>query len=112
LFNQACNRLPGHHEFLLVSRLFRATRISKAKNTEAEVMTARGGYRLATSIDGTLTGRGGDLIIIDDPLKPVDALSESKRERVNQWYFNTLLSRLDDKPTRGRYCRYAAPAHE
>jgi predicted phage terminase large subunit-like protein len=80
-------------------RLFPATRISKAKNTEAEVMTTRGGYRLATSIDGTLTGRGGDLIIIDDPLKPVDALSESKRERVNQWYFNTLLSRLDDRQT-------------
>jgi predicted phage terminase large subunit-like protein len=80
-------------------RLFPATRISKAKNTESEVMTTRGGYRLATSIDGTLTGRGGDLIIIDDPLKPVDALSESKRERVNQWYFNTLLSRLDDRNT-------------
>jgi predicted phage terminase large subunit-like protein len=60
-------------------------------------MTTAGGYRLATSIDGTLTGRGGDIIIIDDPLKPADALSEPKRERVNQWYFNTLLSRLDDK---------------
>jgi predicted phage terminase large subunit-like protein len=78
-------------------RVFPGTRISKAKNTESEVMTTAGGYRLATSIDGTLTGRGGDIIIIDDPLKPIDALSESKRERVNQWYFNTLLSRLDDK---------------
>jgi predicted phage terminase large subunit-like protein len=77
--------------------VFPGTRISKAKNTEFEVMTTAGGYRLATSIDGTLTGRGGDIIIIDDPLKPADALSEPKRERVNQWYFNTLLSRLDDK---------------
>jgi predicted phage terminase large subunit-like protein len=80
-------------------RVFPETRISKEKNTEAEVMTTRGGYRLATSVDGTLTGRGGDLIIIDDPLKPVDALSDPKRERVNQWFFNTLLSRLDDKQT-------------
>jgi predicted phage terminase large subunit-like protein len=79
--------------------VFPETRISKEKNTEAEVMTTRGGYRLATSVDGTLTGRGGDIIIIDDPSKPVDALSDSKRERVNQWYFNTLLSRLDDKQT-------------
>ena len=77
--------------------VFPRTHISATKNTESEVMTTAGGYRLATSIDGTLTGRGGDIIIIDDPLKPVDALSESKRERVNQWYFNTLLSRLDDK---------------
>ena len=52
---------------------------------------------MTTSLDGTLTGRGGDVIIIDDPLKPIDALSDAKRERVNQWYFNTLLSRLDDK---------------
>jgi hypothetical protein len=90
--------------------LFPGTRISKAKNTEAEVMTTLGGYRLATSIDGTLTGRGGDFIIIDDPLKPIDALSEPKRERVNQWYFNTLLSRLDDKQA-GRLIGHAAPPH-
>jgi hypothetical protein len=80
-------------------RVFPETRISAAKNTETEVITTAGGYRLATSIDGTLTGRGGDIIIIDDPLKPHDALSESRREKVNQWYFNTLLSRLDDKQT-------------
>jgi predicted phage terminase large subunit-like protein len=77
--------------------LFPAMRISSLKNTETEVVTTRGGYRLTTSVDGTLTGRGGDIIVIDDPLKPVDAMSESKRERVNQWFFNTLLSRLDDK---------------
>jgi hypothetical protein len=41
-------------------------------------MTA-GGFRLATSVGGTLTGRGGEYLIIDDPLKPEDALSESKR---------------------------------
>lgn len=67
------------------------------KDTEVEFLTTRNGYRLTTSLDGTLTGRGGDIIIIDDPLKPIDALSDAKRERVNQWYFNTLLSRLDDK---------------
>jgi predicted phage terminase large subunit-like protein len=78
-------------------RLFPSTRISPTKNTESEVATTRNGYRLATSLDGTLTGRGGDIIIIDDPLKPIDALSDPKRERVNQWFFNTLLSRLDDK---------------
>ena len=57
------------------------------------------GYQLATSIEGTLTGRGGDIIILDDPLKPVDALSDSKRERVNNAFFNTIMSRLDDKRT-------------
>jgi predicted phage terminase large subunit-like protein len=77
--------------------LFPATRISRIKNTESEVTTTRGGYRLATSIDGTLTGRGGDMLMIDDPLKPIDALSDSKRERANDWFKNTLISRLDNK---------------
>lgn len=76
---------------------FPGMRLSKVKNTEAEVVTTRGGFRLATSVGGTLTGRGGDLVIIDDPLKPQDALSDSIREATNQWYDNTLFSRLDDK---------------
>jgi predicted phage terminase large subunit-like protein len=77
--------------------LFPQMQLSRFKNTELEVLTSRYGYRLGTSIDGSLTGRGGDIIIIDDPLKPADALSASRREYVNEWFFNTLLSRLDDK---------------
>jgi predicted phage terminase large subunit-like protein len=46
-----------------------------------------------------LTGRCGDIIVIDDPLKPDDALSETKRLAANQWFTNTLLSHLDDKRT-------------
>jgi hypothetical protein len=61
-------------------------------------LTARG-FRLATSVGGTLTGRGGDIVVIDDPLKPDDALSETKRSAANQWFMNTLVSRLDDKRT-------------
>jgi predicted phage terminase large subunit-like protein len=53
--------------------------------------------RLATSVGGTLTGRGGSLIIIDDPIKPDDAMSATTREACNKWYSNTLLSRLDNK---------------
>ncbi len=78
-------------------RLYPGTRISRIKNTEFEVTTKQNGYRLATSIDGTLTGRGGDIFIIDDPLKPIDALSDSKREAVNKWYSNTLATRPDDQ---------------
>ena len=61
-------------------RIFPGTRISSAKDTEAEIRTTAGGSRLTTSVGGTLTGRGGDLLIIDDPLKPQDAQSESARE--------------------------------
>src|SRR6185503_2786726 len=60
--------------------------------------TMRGGTRLATSVGGPLTGRGAD-IIIDDPLKPDEALSEPRRKSVNEWYDNSLVSRLNDKAT-------------
>jgi len=78
-------------------RAFREMRI--ARNTELEVMTTRRGFRKATSVMGPLTGLGGDLVIIDDPQKPIDAQSEPRRNSVNQWLSNTLLSRLDNKQT-------------
>ena len=78
---------------------FPNARIGLSKNTETEIELTARGFRLATSVGGTLTGRGGDIIVIDDPLKPDDALSEAKRSAANQWFTNTLLSRLDDKRT-------------
>lgn len=79
--------------------LFPNTRIGTFKNTETEIELTERGNRLATSVGGTLTGRGGHLIIIDDPLKPDDAMSETKRTSANLWFNTTLLSRLDDKRT-------------
>jgi hypothetical protein len=57
-------------------------------------MTTARGSRLATSVGGTSTGRGGNLVIIDDPLKPQEAQSQSARDSLKQWYSNTLLQRL------------------
>jgi predicted phage terminase large subunit-like protein len=76
-------------------RLFR-TRIAN-RQAVADFTTTEQGLRMSTSVGGVLTGRGADLIIIDDPLKPDEALSETRRKTVNEWYDNTLLSRLNDK---------------
>jgi predicted phage terminase large subunit-like protein len=76
-------------------RLF--PRMVTKRNTDREITTTRGGSRFATSINGPLTGRGGNLFIIDDPIKPVDALSKPKRDATNEWLRNTLASRPDDK---------------
>lgn len=57
----------------------------------------RGGSRYATSVGGTLTGRGADLIIVDDPLNANGAQSETARKRVIDWYGGSLVSRLNDK---------------
>jgi hypothetical protein len=56
-------------------------------------------WSVKTACAGSLTGLGGNLIIIDDPLKLGDAMSEAVRARVIEWYRSTLLSRGDDKTT-------------
>jgi predicted phage terminase large subunit-like protein len=68
-----------------------------SRDTDREITTTKRGKRIATSLEGTLTGLGGNLFVIDDPLKLGDAMSESVRARVIEWYRSTLLSRGDDK---------------
>jgi len=75
--------------------LFPAMRIEK--DTETEFQTSKRGGRVALSIGGTFTGRGADVIIVDDPMKADEAQSESARRTVNEWYSTTLVSRLNDK---------------
>jgi predicted phage terminase large subunit-like protein len=75
---------------------FPLTRIAKGRAARADFETTREGGRFSTSVGGTLTGRGGDIILLDDPHKPEDANSEVKRKSVLDWYGSTLLSRLND----------------
>lgn len=77
--------------------LFPATALSREKLSVNDFLTTKQGGRMATSVGGVLTGRGGDVIILDDILKPEDALSETRRKAANEWYLNTLLSRLNSK---------------
>lgn len=77
-------------------RAFPATVLSQ-KQSVNDFMTTQNGFRMSTSVGGVLTGRGADVIIIDDPMKPDEALSETRRTAVNEWYDNSLLSRLNSK---------------
>jgi predicted phage terminase large subunit-like protein len=85
---------------LMASQWYRSlfpTRLCAQKQSVQEFLTTQNGFRMATSVGGVLTGRGADLIIIDDPLKPDEALSETQRTAVNEWFDHTLYSRLNDK---------------
>ncbi|HJU18898.1 MAG TPA: phage terminase large subunit [Stellaceae bacterium] len=73
------------------------TRLSPQRQAVPEFDTTAQGCRLATSVGGVLTGRGADLIVIDDPLKPEEALSKTQRQAANAWFDHTLYSRLNDK---------------
>jgi predicted phage terminase large subunit-like protein len=87
-------RLVMRHESY--RRFFPDTTLA-GKNTEMELETSQGGFRFATSVGGTLTGRGGNLIVVDDPMKPDEAASRASRDKVLEWFRATVQSRLDDK---------------
>jgi hypothetical protein len=67
---------------LMTSPFYQAlfdTRLAKGREAVSDFETTAGGCRLSTSVGGVLTGRGADIIIVDDPLKADDALSEVRR---------------------------------
>jgi predicted phage terminase large subunit-like protein len=86
-------------ESIWYRELFPATRLLKDRKGISDFETTKGGGRFATSVGGMLTGRGGDIAIIDDPISPKDANSDAIREKTNDWYGNTLVSRLNNKNT-------------
>lgn len=91
-------------------RVFPQTRIDPKRASLDKMTTTRGGYRYSTSIGGTLTGRGGAFIIIDDPLKAADAHSETARENGVTWFKSTVLSRLNN-PKEGKIVVIAQRLH-
>lgn len=68
-------------------------KITSDQNTKVRFDNDKGGYRLATSVDGSATGEGGDLIIIDDPHNAREILSQTKREGVIEWWRSTMSTR-------------------
>jgi len=98
---QLADKLASDCRSLMMSdwyrNLFPGTRLAIGRQALNHFMTTKNGFRLSTSVGGSLTGQGADLIIIDDPLKPDEALSDPQRKAVNEWYDHTLVSRLNDK---------------
>lgn len=74
-------------------------RLSQDMNTKQKFENDKTGARIATSVHGTATGLGGDVIIFDDPNSAADALSDAKREGTNLWCDNVASTRLNDPKT-------------
>jgi len=75
--------------------LFPKTKVARVSGSE--LVTTKGGGIKATSVGGAVTGRGADVIIIDDLMKAADASSETERQRAKDFVSGTLLSRFDNK---------------
>lgn len=66
-------------------------------NVGREQAEMAGGSRYSTSVGGTLTGFHGDILIVDDPLNPTQAVSDIELANANQWMEQTLSTRKTDK---------------
>jgi predicted phage terminase large subunit-like protein len=67
------------------------------RNVEDIFETTRHGFRRSGSFAGSQTGLGANTIIIDDAMKADEAFVESARDKANDYFANTLYSRLDRK---------------
>ena len=74
--------------------------LKKDSQSQKKWYTIQGGGVYATASGGAITGFGagnGGAIIIDDPLKPDDAISDVKRKFINNRYNTTIRSRVNDR---------------
>ncbi len=70
------------------------------KETSSILQTAQLGYRLALSFSGSITGRGADWIIMDDPNDMGQIPSEAHRNKTKEVFDQTISTRLNDKDGR------------
>lgn len=91
--HQMSLRLMKHPNY---RSLFPHLRISESNRT---IRLGHGGSRSAhiASPGGGLTGRGADIIIVDDPLGASYAEDDNRREETNLWYDRNVYQRLNNK---------------
>lgn len=79
-----------------------ALQLTKDQNQKWYYSTTQGGHRIATSPDSTALGMGADCIVADDALMREQAMSDTQRGRVNQWWDETMSTRVRDPATARR----------
>ena len=79
-----------------------SVKLSNSRNTQEYYETQARGYRTCTSTGGTVTGVGADVVVIDDPINPMRAESETERATANEFFDRTLSTRLN-KPGFGLF---------
>lgn len=76
---------------------FPEVEIRHDKDMKSNYKNTKGGTRFSTSVGATVTGVHGHFIIIDDPVNPGQALSDTERVSANKWMDVTLSTRKVNK---------------
>ena len=70
------------------------TRLMEDSKAAGRWETAQGGEYFAVGVEGAVTGRGADLLIIDDPHSEQDAMNDKALLRAYEWYTSGPRQRL------------------
>lgn len=69
--------------------------LRKGGASKSRIQTTSGGMSVFVGRGGSITGRGGDFVILDDPIKDsMEANSPTLREQLWQWFTQVLMTRL------------------
>ncbi len=70
--------------------------IARDSKASTEFHTVEGGGLVTCGVGGSITGRGGDLLIIDDPVRNMkDTMSKDMRENQKEWFRSTFYTRKE-----------------
>jgi predicted phage terminase large subunit-like protein len=86
-------------------------KLTSDQNQKQRFENDKTGARIATSVDGALTGEGGDIIVIDDPHNVRESESSTVREGVLEWWDQAMQTRLND-PKTGAFIIIMQRVHE
>ena len=89
-FGRKAKHLIDSEEY---SKIFKTT-LQEDSKAAGRWETAQGGEYFAAGVGGAITGRGADLLIIDDPHSEQDAMSPSSMENAYEWYTSGPRQRL------------------
>lgn len=74
-------------------------RLQTDQNVKTEFENTARGHMIATSVGGAAGGKGGDTLILDDTLSPMEAESKASREAAKEFVDGTWSFRMNDKKT-------------
>lgn len=92
-----CRRVIEHPWYQ--ARFGNVYQLTGDQNQKSRFENNKTGLRMATGVGGAATGEGGDFIVVDDPVKALDAHSAAAREGANSWWDETMSTRGNNPAT-------------
>lgn len=75
-------------------KIFEECEVSVDSKSANKLSTVMGGGYFAVGVGGGITGRGADLVILDDLIKGPEDLTDTAMTKMREWYGSVLFTRL------------------